>query len=561
MKLFGRGGGLEGSTRIFKKSKRLQVDPSMMAHDDHDADDQQNDDEGAPRPERSGDSWLTPYPDDPNESVRVIRKGGATDAGTLPPEGHRDISGANGGFAGDDQPWDASDGAAPQTDRPSSTSADLYGDRFDAEGAGEVAPAAERPSDAATEGQTDALPEEVRDALADGVPSEGSQNDAHDGRDGHEENLVSRYGGKYASVGGTSARDGHGTTSSYRKRMEEASRSEFRGGTVRVVKSRSTRASGPHASHSGARGQHYDGFARRLDEMRAEEQHHQEAMLASNTEDGMAIVPVHKQLTPEEYDSSIRWQYRFGIEAGLYRSNLIAAEARTVADVGCGVGRLSIHLAEWGFEVLGIDPDENMVAYARDLVVPHEEAIEHAQGQIAFKVGTLAGLADKIGEGSVDSVLCVGDVLTGIESVEQLRAALVDFNRVIAPDGVLILSFTNYRKLAYERRRASAPRVTESDGGNRLYVDLYDYPAGGQYVDVERLVGVREDRGAWAMASVRERHFVVTADMLGRELVEAGFDVIEEAGNFEGSRISPLESDMVMVVARRRHRMRQSNYR
>ncbi|MGI8666383.1 MAG: class I SAM-dependent methyltransferase, partial [Jatrophihabitans sp.] len=54
---------------------------------------------------------------------------------------------------------------------------------------------------------------------------------------------------------------------------------------------------------------------------------------------------------------------------------LVPAPAR-VLDAGCGTGRIAITLAEWGYQVLGVDLDESMLAQAR-LVAPDLDWVHH----------------------------------------------------------------------------------------------------------------------------------------------------------------------------------------
>jgi SAM-dependent methyltransferase len=86
------------------------------------------------------------------------------------------------------------------------------------------------------------------------------------------------------------------------------------------------------------------------------------------------------------------------------------------ADVGCGVGRHSVRLAERGFEVVGIDP------IPRELAPPVE-----------FRLGKAEALP--LEHGSVDLVWC-RDVLV---HVADLDAAYAEFARVLRPGGRVLV--------------------------------------------------------------------------------------------------------------------------
>lgn len=57
------------------------------------------------------------------------------------------------------------------------------------------------------------------------------------------------------------------------------------------------------------------------------------------------------------------------------------------------------------------------------------------------------------------------------------------------------------------------------------------------------------------MSSMKSRKLVVTSELLERELVESGFDVVSSSGSFDGMREEPLESEYIVVTARKRRRV------
>jgi len=102
-------------------------------------------------------------------------------------------------------------------------------------------------------------------------------------------------------------------------------------------------------------------------------------------------------------------------------------KARRAADVGCGAGLVAEPLARLGAQVTGIDAAPENIAAAR----------LHAQGQglkIDYRVGGVETLA-----GSYDLVTC----LEVLEHVAEPRAFVAGLGRILAEDGLLILSTPN----------------------------------------------------------------------------------------------------------------------
>ncbi|MBE9373615.1 class I SAM-dependent methyltransferase [Saccharopolyspora sp. HNM0983] len=103
-----------------------------------------------------------------------------------------------------------------------------------------------------------------------------------------------------------------------------------------------------------------------------------------------------------------------------------SAKTGPVADIGCGTGRISAHLAGLGLPVFGIDLAPRMVALAR-----------RAHPELRFEVGTMTDLAlDDAGLAGIVawySTIHVPD--------EQLPRAFAEFARTLAPGGYLQLGF------------------------------------------------------------------------------------------------------------------------
>jgi SAM-dependent methyltransferase len=117
-----------------------------------------------------------------------------------------------------------------------------------------------------------------------------------------------------------------------------------------------------------------------------------------------------------------------------------------VADIGCGTGIATRLLAQRGFRVIGIDPSEGMLAYARGA----GEAI-YLRGE-----ATTTGLRDH----SVDLV-------TAAQSFHwfDVAPALHEFERILRPNGWCA---------AFWNLRASTPFMDEYDGLLRSYSSEYE---------------------------------------------------------------------------------------
>ncbi len=97
-----------------------------------------------------------------------------------------------------------------------------------------------------------------------------------------------------------------------------------------------------------------------------------------------------------------------------------------VADVGCGPGHVTAFLAGLGLDVLGIDNSPALLEIARA-----------AHPNIPFKTGQLASLP--IDSGSLEAVVAKHSLIH--TPADLVPAVLDEFARVLAPGGLLFLSF------------------------------------------------------------------------------------------------------------------------
>jgi SAM-dependent methyltransferase len=107
-------------------------------------------------------------------------------------------------------------------------------------------------------------------------------------------------------------------------------------------------------------------------------------------------------------------------------AELARASGGPVADVGCGPGRMTAHLAGLGVPAFGIDLSPGMVAVAR-----------RTHPQLRFAEGSM--LALDLEDGSLGGVLAWYSTIHVPDDL--LPAAFAEFHRVLAPGGHLQLAF------------------------------------------------------------------------------------------------------------------------
>ncbi|MEV0091951.1 methyltransferase domain-containing protein [Streptomyces sp. NPDC050738] len=98
-----------------------------------------------------------------------------------------------------------------------------------------------------------------------------------------------------------------------------------------------------------------------------------------------------------------------------------------VADLGCGPGQVTAHLAGLGLDAFGVDASPAMIALAR----------EDSPG-LEFHVGSMTALG--IADGALGGALSRWSIIHTPPA--ELPVILAEFSRVLAPGGHLLLGFS-----------------------------------------------------------------------------------------------------------------------
>ncbi|MFJ4783392.1 class I SAM-dependent methyltransferase [Streptomyces sp. NPDC088794] len=142
----------------------------------------------------------------------------------------------------------------------------------------------------------------------------------------------------------------------------------------------------------------------------------------------------------EDYADLFRTELTKPVDRAMFAAfaELVGPGAR-VADLGCGPGRITAHLASLGLSVvLGLDLSESMLAIARR---------EHPE--LRFEHGSM--LAVDLPDGSLaGAVSWYSSIHT---PVDELPALFAEFLRLLAPGGYLLLAF----QVGDEPRRHDRP--------------------------------------------------------------------------------------------------------
>lgn len=165
------------------------------------------------------------------------------------------------------------------------------------------------------------------------------------------------------------------------------------------------------------------------------------------------------------------------------RAVLGFADGRRILDAACGSGGYALSLRQDGHDVLGIDLDPGMIAFAK------EKAYKSGLS-MTFRIEDIRCICER--DETFASIICLGDALPHLLSDEDISLALSEMYRVLTPGGVLVLQTENYDSILQERL-AQLPAFEQQEPFIS-YKRLYKFRGDG-LVDFTTCLTVQDEKG------------------------------------------------------------------
>lgn len=235
------------------------------------------------------------------------------------------------------------------------------------------------------------------------------------------------------------------------------------------------------------------------------------------------------------------WGERLAEEIPFLEDRLQSDRPAAVLDASCGTGHRVRALVERGYDAVGADGEAVLVQRAREL---HEGVTVHHL--------PLAELTRLVKPGSMNLVVCGGNAAVIGRSQPELEQGLSRMFDALAPGGQLVLEMHNLSKVVRRKLRFLPLRQGRigPDGREELLL-LGQYEWNGTGIAYYLTVLRRVPGGDWVMT-------VHSADVLSLEhsdlvpmLREIGFSDIRLYSDYAGGEFLPMESDRLIVTARR----------
>lgn len=165
----------------------------------------------------------------------------------------------------------------------------------------------------------------------------------------------------------------------------------------------------------------------------------------------------------EIYDDMTNFQQRLNKEMRTLSKWLEKYKMSSVLDAACGSGLHTISLAQLGVPCVGLDLSKEMIKIAKKNAVIF-------QAQAHFLQSDLRELSNQVKQ-NFDAILFLGNSLPHLTPQTELNRIMLEFRKVLNPQGILIIQLLNYDKILEAQERI----ISITRRQQNIYIRFYDY--------------------------------------------------------------------------------------
>ncbi|HKL60912.1 MAG TPA: methyltransferase domain-containing protein [Acholeplasma sp.] len=201
-------------------------------------------------------------------------------------------------------------------------------------------------------------------------------------------------------------------------------------------------------------------------------------------------------------------------------------ESGDILDLACGTGEYSVSLAHKGFNVVGSDLSLQMIEYAKSKAKKEKVSID-------FKVEDMLDLND---ENLYDGVVCIGNALVHLVSIEAVKNSLSRIYAALKPGKKVVIQIINYDLILKDDVKG----LSTIQNGAYSFVRNYEYDGVKIHFRTRLTDGLKVFVDDTLLLPIKY-------DELVKIIKTVGFKDIEAAGGFTKPVLN-LEKDVSYVV-------------
>lgn len=242
----------------------------------------------------------------------------------------------------------------------------------------------------------------------------------------------------------------------------------------------------------------------------------------------------------EKYDMMIRWKQRLEKETPFFQRLFSENRVQRVLDLACGTGHHSRLFHNWGCDVTGVDPSSALLEVAKSKIPDNAENIK-------FIESDFSAISSNV-EGPFDAILCLGNSLPHIDSVESLQRLFTNVLALLKPGGAFVFQNRNYDRLVKHQERFQFPSTYKHADNEQIFFRFNDFEGDKVRFNVVHFTRVGE---SW----IHEVHSTELLPLKQSEVADIlhkiGFVANDFYGDFSGTPFDAESSADFIGLARK----------
>lgn len=169
---------------------------------------------------------------------------------------------------------------------------------------------------------------------------------------------------------------------------------------------------------------------------------------------------------PEFYDLQVNWAGRMEKEEEFFKKIFKERKTRTFLEIGCGTGHHAQLFSKYAEEIIAIDPDGEMIDYAKKNVIDSDKVKLLKKGFEDL---------DDLPYKEFDIITSLGNTVAILEERKKVKQALKKTRKKLSKGGLAIFQFLNFNSDIIEGNRFYPPKVFKYGGKTYIFIKHFEY--------------------------------------------------------------------------------------
>jgi len=236
------------------------------------------------------------------------------------------------------------------------------------------------------------------------------------------------------------------------------------------------------------------------------------------------------------------YKHRDGKDAAkiisLLFKNIQLKKGSRVLDLACGNGRHSVFFARKGYETLGIDLSENLVAQARKMAAKIKSPYS---SRLSFEIGDMRKLSHL---NEFELVVNLFSSFGYFESDSENEMVIKSVSNSLKSGGYFLLDFLNAE---YLKKNIVPITISGIEGNTVVQIRQID----NGFVKKEILIIEKSPNGKTYKRDYNERIKLYSRDDFVRMFTANGLKIVNVFGDYEGTKFVRSKSERLVLLARK----------